>query len=106
MVLKVRISLLLLVAFFTGCATRVYLPDEPLSAGVGKVTIIREYAEPTAFACIALLDGEKAATISNRSFATFSASAGKHTLKIDWPKTTSKTEFAANVEIRGFAPQY
>ena len=70
------------------------------------MTVIREYAEPTVFNIYVFLDGTKAASISNRSYAAFSVPVGEHLLKFDWPKTASSTEFETKIDITEYSEHY
>ena len=92
--------------FLSGCATLVYLEEKPVSDDYGKVTVIREYAEPTAFRIKVLVDGELAAVIKNKSYVTFSLPAGDHKLKFDWPATGSDTELEFDFKLNGLEYKY
>jgi hypothetical protein len=105
-IMKLFPQIVAFILLVSGCATKTFLPQKSLSKDYGSVTVIRKYAEPTAFNIYVFLDGTKAASISNRSHATFSVPVGEHLLKFDWPKTASSTEFETKIDITGYSEHY
>ena len=92
--------------FLNGCATKVYMTEYVDDSRYGKITFIREYAEPTAFKLNIFADGQKAASIKNKSYATFSLPVGAHKLKVDWPATASSVEVEIPVTLKGMEHKY
>lgn len=105
--MKILISLFALASLLCGCATtESYLPEKPISKEFGKITVIREYAEPTAFAVLVFLNEEKAAAISNKSYVSFSVPKGEHILRFAWPKTASSGEFKAKIQVSEYSEHF
>jgi hypothetical protein len=91
-------------AFLTGCAsTRTYFPLNPPNDGEATVQIFRESVRPYAFALEIFVDGEKAASLPDRSYAAFSVPAGEHSFLLEWPPgslTPGKLEAKARFKGR------
>jgi hypothetical protein len=96
----------LFVGLLTGCATRVYLPTYADSPYYGTITLTRDGTEPTASKLHVFVDGDKAASIRSRSYATFSLPTGKHTLTVDWPATASTPENKFPITLKGKEHKY
>ena len=83
-----------------GCATTVSEQTHASSPTDGKITLIREYAEPAAFNISVSIDDQKVASIKNKSHATFSVSEGSHILKLEWPPlVASEKDFPDRIKM-------
>lgn len=80
-----RIIVALLALVNAACATSTYLPLNPPNPKQAQIYMIREYAEPAAWNFWVDVDGKRAASLSNGSFAAFSVDLGVHRLSFEWP---------------------
>jgi hypothetical protein len=101
-----RTGAVLVLALLSGCATTTYAPSPHSDSSGTTAVFIRERAEPTAWNVSVLIDGEKMASIANRSSATFDVKPGKHSFKIDWPALAGQLDLIGDVEFSADEPSY
>lgn len=81
-----------------GCATTTYAPAPKGESGTAAV-FIRQNAEPTAWNLSVLIDGTKAASISNGSYSRFSVEPGRHMVHVHWPALSSQVDVSGQVDF-------
>jgi hypothetical protein len=91
-------AIVMLLALASGCATTTYAPAPNADSGP-SVVFIRQHAEPTAWNVAVLVDGTKAASISNNSYSRFSVEPGRHLVTLHWPALSSQPDASAQVEF-------
>jgi hypothetical protein len=94
-----KIIVILLMLINAACSTSTYMPLNPLNAKQARVYVIRDYAEPTAWNLWVDVDGKRAASLSNRSFAAFSADLGTHQFLFDWPPVASSVQLDTTIDL-------
>jgi hypothetical protein len=77
-------TIFLLCFLVSGCATSTYFKQNPPNEKEALVYFIREYAEPTAWNLDILVDGQQAASLSNKSYTSFSVPAGRRAIRLEW----------------------
>ena len=93
-----HLAIVILLALASGCATTTYAPVPKDESGTSAV-FIRQHAEPTAWNVAVLIDGTKAASISNSSYSQFSVEPGRHLVAVHWPALSGQVDVAGEVEF-------
>ena len=93
-----HLALVILLALASGCATTTYAPTPKAESGTSAV-FIRQNAEPTAWNVAVLIDGTKAASISNSSYSHFSVEPGRHLVAVHWPALSGQVDVSGEVEF-------
>jgi len=94
-----RIIFVFLVVTLSGCTTMVYNLDMPAGMEKGTVHVYRMYASPTAWNLNLAIDGEKVASIAQKSTVKFNVAVGERNLSIDWPLLAGGLNIDGNYKI-------
>ena len=94
------------VVLLSGCASSTYFAQHSPNTRETTVYVVREHAEPIAWNINILVDGKKAASLANKSFVKFSASAGRHHWAFDWPLLAASPSVRADIDLRGGQSHY
>ena len=89
----------------TGCATTIYAPNIE-NENAAQVYFIRQRAEPLVWNLFVNLDDNKVVSLSNKSYAKFKYSPGKHKFALKWPALAGQTNLAGELEFQPKASHY